>query len=81
MAMFTSYFEVSVNLNRKSKEKFITLISTLYSIYRALIRGQLLLCFLCESFNEYFNKVFRRLICFSFYVIFNANSALTSQLL
>ena len=49
MAMFTGYFEVSVNFNIENRrEKFIILISILYPIYNILIRSQNLLCFLRE---------------------------------
>ena len=47
MAIFTGYFEVSVNFNVENRrESFIILISTLYPIYSLLIRSQNLLCFL-----------------------------------
>ena len=56
MAMFIGYFEISVNFNVENRrEKFIILISILYLIYRILIRGQNLLCFLRELLVSFLN--------------------------
>ena len=56
MAMFTCYFEVSVNFNVENRrEKFIILISILYPIYRILIRSQNFLCFLRELLMSFLN--------------------------
>ena len=58
MAMFIGYFEVSVNFNVENRrEKFITLISILYPIYRILIRSQNILCFLRELFVNFLAMV------------------------
>ena len=49
MAMFTGYFEVSVNFNLENRrKKFKILICILYPIYYVLIRSQFLLDFLRE---------------------------------
>ena len=56
MAMFTGYLELSVNFNTKNRtEKFIILISILYSIYGVLISSQFLLCFLRELIMSFLN--------------------------
>ena len=61
MAMFTGYFEVSVNFNVENRrEKFIILISILYVIYSILIRSQFLLCFLRELIMSILNKITMR---------------------
>ena len=49
MAMFTGYFEASINFNQENRrEKFIILVNILHPIYSILIRSQNLLCFLRE---------------------------------
>ena len=56
MAMFTGYFEVSVNFNVESRrEKFTILIIILYPIYSILIWSQFLLCFLYELLMIFLN--------------------------
>ena len=56
MTMFIGYFEVSINFNVENRwEKFIFLISILYPIYRILIKGQNLLCFLRELLMRFLN--------------------------
>ena len=58
MAMFIGYFEVSVNFNVENrKEKFITLVSILYLIYRILIRSPNLLSFLRELFRSFLREI------------------------
>ena len=54
MAMFTGYFEVSVNFNQENRrEKFIILISVQYPIYSILIRSQNLLCSIGELWMSF----------------------------
>ena len=57
MAMFTGYFEVSVNFKvENQREKFITLISILCPIYNILIRSQNLFVLSSWIINEFFNS-------------------------
>ena len=58
MAIFIGYFEVLVNFNVENwREKFIILISIFYPIYRILIWGQNLLCFLRELLMSFLRHV------------------------
>ena len=58
MAMFTGYFEVSVNFNVENRrEKFIILINILYPIYNILIKGKNLSCFLRELLMNFWTLI------------------------